>query len=39
MDLKKHQPLFIKRYRGGVRMDTSQYMSMFLEESLENYKH
>jgi two-component system chemotaxis sensor kinase CheA len=36
MDLKKHQPLFIKRYRGGVRMDTSQYMSMFLEESLEN---
>jgi two-component system chemotaxis sensor kinase CheA len=36
MGSKKHQPLFIKRYRGGVRMDTSQYMSMFLEESLEN---
>jgi two-component system chemotaxis sensor kinase CheA len=36
MDLKKHQPLSIKNYKGGIRMDTSQYMSMFLEESLEN---
>jgi two-component system chemotaxis sensor kinase CheA len=36
MDLKKHQPLFIKKYKGGVKMDTSQYMSMFLEESLDN---
>ena len=36
MDLKKHQHLFIKRYKGGVKMDTSQYMSMFLEESMDN---
>jgi len=36
MDLKKHLPLSIKKYKGGIRMDTSQYMSMFLEESLEN---
>jgi two-component system, chemotaxis family, sensor kinase CheA len=36
MDLKKHLPLSIKKYKGGIKMDTSQYMSMFLEESLEN---
>jgi len=36
MDLKKHLPLSIKKYKGGLKMDTSQYMSMFLEESLEN---
>jgi two-component system, chemotaxis family, sensor kinase CheA len=36
MALKKRQPLFIKKYKGGIKMDTSQYMSMFLEESLEN---
>jgi len=36
MALKKRQPLFIKKYKGGIKMDTSQYMSMFLEESLDN---
>jgi two-component system chemotaxis sensor kinase CheA len=36
MGLKKHLPLSIRKYKGGIKMDTSQYMSMFLEESLEN---
>ena len=38
MDLKKHLHLFIKKSKvqGGEKMDTSQYMSMFLEESMEN---
>ena len=42
MDSKKHLHSFIKKYSyitinvEGDKMDTSQYMSMFLEESMEN---
>lgn len=36
MALRKLLPLYIESYREGKKMDTSQYMSMFLEEAMDN---
>ena len=36
MDLRRFLRLYIKKCKEVEKVDTSQYMSMFLEESMDN---